>query len=133
MSIVEWKPEYLLGIEQIDEHHRHLFNLLNKTYDSFVIGNSKQDLSDLFDELIDYATYHFAAEEVSMCNNDYSLCEAHRALHTVFSKRVLEIQNDYVAGKGELSLEILTFLKNWITDHILIEDAKYGHYVSSLN
>lgn len=129
MPIVEWKSEYLLNIDQIDEHHRHLFDLLNKTYDSFVAGDSERLLADLFDELVDYATYHFATEEVVMKASGYPQYEQHHELHQKFCLRISEIQNDYMNGRSELSLEILSFLKNWITDHVLVKDAQFGHYV----
>lgn len=131
MAIVQWNSNYLLGIQQIDEHHRHLFDLLNKTYDMFIAGESKQRLSHLLDELIDYATYHFSAEEVLMKNNNYPLYEQHHELHQNFCQRVLEIQGDYTKGRTDLSLEVLSFLKNWITDHILVKDADYGHFIAS--
>lgn len=130
MGIVKWTPDYLLGISDIDEHHRHLFDLLNKTYDMFVAGKSKDELSNILDELIDYATCHFAAEEVLMVKNHYPNYEQHHELHQTFSQRINEIQKDYLNGRTELSLEILSFLKNWITDHVLVKDADYGNYIT---
>lgn len=129
MAIVKWTSDYLLGIEEIDGHHRHLFDLLNKTYEMFVAGESKCDLSNVLDELIDYATYHFTAEEMSMAKNCYPNYTQHCALHQKFCQRINEIQKDYLSGRTELSLEILSFLKNWISSHILVQDADYGNYI----
>ncbi len=63
MPIIEWNEQFVLGVPEFDEHHQHLVMLLNKTYDDFINGASKETLSLILDELIDYATYHFAAEE----------------------------------------------------------------------
>lgn len=131
MAIVKWTPDYSLGIDEIDDHHRHLFDLLNKTYDMFVAGESKAKLANILDELVDYATYHFAAEEVLMAKNNYPNHDQHHELHQIFCQRINEIQKDYLSGRTELSLEILSFLKNWITDHVLVKDADYGHYIAN--
>lgn len=131
MPFVEWNDSFSLGVPQFDEHHQHLVGLINRLYDDFITGSPAESLGIILDELIDYATYHFAAEEYWMKENSYPKLAEHGAEHDRFSARVTEMQKDYHAGKVNLSIEVLTFLKNWLKKHILQSDADYGHFISS--
>ena len=133
MPIIEWKEDYLVGVQQIDLHHQYLFAMLNKTYDSFVNKDAAERLNSLFDELIDYATYHFSTEEDLMRKIRYPDLEKHKKEHDVFAGKVVEIQKDYQAGRKGISLEILSFLQGWLSVHILQTDREIGRFLVSLN
>lgn len=133
MPIVEWNDRYLTGVQQIDLHHQYLFALLNKTYDNFVSKGPTADLNSLFDELIDYATYHFSTEEALMKKIRYPGLEEQKNAHDVFSGKVTQVQKDYQAGKKGLSLEILIFLQEWLSAHILQTDSEIGRFMASHN
>ena len=133
MPIIEWKEDYLVGVQQIDLHHQHLFALLNATYDAFVNKDPAERLNSLFDELIDYATYHFFTEEELMRKIRYPELEKQRKEHGVFSEKVVGIQKDYQAGRKGISLEILSFLQEWLTVHILQADREIGRFLVSSN
>jgi hemerythrin len=126
MSIFVWDKSFELGIEPFDEHHRYLVGLLNKTYDNFIAETGNEHLESVLDELIDYATYHFTAEERWMKEQRYPDLQQHKEIHDGFNLRVVEIQKDYHGRKARLSLEVLIFLKEWLSDHILKTDAEYG-------
>lgn len=130
MAYFEWDKAFELGVEQFDEHHRHLIALLNETYDNFTCGTDQASLGAVLDKLIDYATYHFAAEEEWMSAHGYNGLAHHHKEHHKFTRRVVEIQNDFHNGKAHLSLEVLVFLKNWLSDHILKTDADYGRFAA---
>lgn len=130
MPIVEWSDAYSVGIEQFDEHHRHLIGLLNTVYDSFADGSSEEVVESFLDELADYATYHFTAEEFWMREIDYPFRDAHNREHNSFARRVMDIQRDFAGGKKGLTLEILSFLKTWLTNHILTSDVDYKNFLA---
>ncbi|MDR3579585.1 MAG: bacteriohemerythrin [Oryzomonas sp.] len=133
MSIFVWDESFELGIEQFDEHHRHLVGLLNKTYDDFTAGTSQESLGSVIDELIDYATYHIAAEEHWMKEQRYPDLQQHQEEHNGFTRRIVEIQKDYHGRKTNLSLEVLILLKDWLSDHILKTDAAYGKFYNGFS
>jgi len=131
MPILNWDNRYSICLPEIDKHHQHLFALVNRLYDDFVDKASAQALNALFDELIDYATYHFSVEERWMREEGYPELEMHQKEHDLFSKRVLEMQKDYNAGKRNLSLEVLSFLHNWLASHIQLSDVDFGRFLSA--
>ena len=128
MPIVEWSANYELGIEQFDDHHKHLVELINLAFESFTGEASRDELGALFDELLDYVTYHFTAEESWMQEHNYPEFQKHRDEHDHFCRRVIEIQKDFRKGMANITLEILQFLMNWLTDHILGSDADYARF-----
>lgn len=126
MPIVEWSQVFSLNLEPFDSHHQHLVGLLNKTYDDFTAGASKENLAAVLDELVDYACYHFAAEELWMQENDYQRLKQHTEEHEVFSRKVVTLQKDFFNNKAGVSLEVLTFIKEWLIAHIMSSDADYA-------
>lgn len=131
MPIIVWDESFMLGMQQFDEHHQHLAGLLNRAYDYFTTGADAGSVDSLLDELVDYATYHFAAEEQWMHEHSYPKLEEHRAEHDRFSSRVLEMLKSNSYDKTSLLLEVLTFLNNWLVHHILQVDAEYSHFFVS--
>lgn len=131
MVIFKWEDRFLTGAPQIDEHHLHLVKLLNNTYADFISHTSTDRLNTLFYELIDYATYHFSAEEQLMQENGYPETTTHKLEHALFCKEVAEIHANFLKRQQPLFLEVLVFLQNWLTSHILQSDAALGRFLAS--
>ena len=131
MSFMEWNRNFELGVAQFDEHHQHLVRLLNMIYGGMSRSASGDVVGNVLNELIDYATYHFDAEEKWMAEREYSGLARHKEEHERFSARVGEIHRDYRKGSKGLSLEILQFLKTWLTSHILETDADYASFATT--
>jgi len=131
MSIFVWSDSFLTGIQEVDEHHKHLVELLNLSYDCFMYNNSDQKMELLVQNLVRYANYHFEAEESLMKANNYPFFEEHRQEHIGFASRTAELQSLLHDGCQPLDLEILQFLKDWLADHILNSDKKMSFYLLS--
>jgi hemerythrin len=132
MPLLTWNETFQLGIDEFDNHHKHLVDLLNKTYDGFTQEASHEELATVLDELIDYATYHFAAEEYWMGVNKYPNLSQHSKEHERFCQRVIQFLRHFHNGKALLSLRVLQFLNSWLKTHILETDAEYGRFAANL-
>lgn len=133
MPLMQWKSTFELGIKEFDEHHKHLVNLLNMTYDGLTCGASHDELGSVLDEIIDYSTYHFAAEENWMEINKYPNLSQHKEEHEKFCSRAEGILEVFHQGKMDLNLEVTQFLLNWLTYHIMKTDADYGRFAQGLS
>ena len=131
MPIVTWGDEYLLGIQELDNHHMWLIGLLNKSYDAYKSAASAESLANVLKELIDYATYHFEAEEYWMTRHSYPKLAEHKVEHDRFSEKVNFYQKEYLEGKASLSVKLFQFLANWLRTHILELDADYGRFYAA--
>ncbi|MDF2842702.1 MAG: hemerythrin-like metal-binding protein [Herbinix sp.] len=122
----EMKPEYLTGIDFIDQEHEKLFEIANRTYnvliDEFIVD--KYDyIIDLVNELKDYAKYHFAHEEEYMSSISYKKLLSHKVTHNDFIDKLDEYQfNNIDENQKETLLGLLDFLNTWLVSHIYKSD-----------
>lgn len=130
MAFFEWQERYFIGVPQIDEHHLHLVDLINKTHRDFLRQAPVDILAELFEELIDYATYHFAAEEQVMLENSYPDIAQHKEQHARFSEELVEMHENYLVKQQPFFLEILVFLQSWLESHILQTDSELGRFLA---
>jgi hemerythrin len=130
MPIVEWNDGFCLGIEQLDKEHKYLVDLINSFYDACARQSPIEKLDVFLQELIDYTTYHFNAEEVMMRGLEYVKYTEHRERHEFFKKTVIEMQAEFAAERKDISVATLTFLIHWLRQHILFEDADFCRLAS---
>ena len=76
--------------------------------------------------LIDYAGIHFADEEKLMVKVNFAELPAHKLEHEAFVKKALKLQAVFHTDQVVLSFTVMEFLKDWLVNHILKNDKKYG-------
>jgi hemerythrin-like metal-binding protein len=72
---------------------------------------------------------HFAHEEQVMRAAGYPDFPAHKGEHTALVKKVQEFQEKVAEGQATVTIELLEFVQNWLSGHILKEDRKYVPFV----
>lgn len=122
MSLFEWKPNYSVDIDEVDNQHKHLIDLMNNLHDAMLDKKSKDFLGDLIGELRSYTEYHFSEEEKNFKNPDSPNTKKHLEEHAYFIDKIRDFESGFKEGKFTLSMDILTFLKDWLLDHIQIID-----------
>lgn len=125
----EWKTEFEIGIEKIDNEHKKLFEIANKGYEllknDFYIDKYGKIL-DIIYELRDYAQYHFLEEENYLASIGYKKLFTHKMEHDDFIKKINEVNLGKMdENQDKYLLAILDFIVNWIKEHILIKDKEY--------
>ena len=126
---IEWSEELSVGIQEIDEQHQILVNLINTLYEAIIRRTEKQDVGTILAELSQYTVIHFAVEESLMRIFDYPNYEEHKKNHQKLTNQVFELQNKFKYTQESISVEVLHFLRHWLTDHIMGEDKKYAPYL----
>jgi hemerythrin-like metal-binding protein len=79
-------------------------------------------------ELINYTKEHFSSEEELMQQHNYPGYLAHKAEHDRLVKEAGALMEKHQSGAMSLSIETSTFLKKWLTNHILVVDKKYSSF-----
>lgn len=129
MSLFQWNEAYSVGDVEIDSQHRMLFQYADKLHAAMSAGKAKDILSQTLSDLIAYTKRHFAAEEKLMLTHQYPAYPQHKAEHDALTQKVVQLQNDYAAGRVTLTVELLHFLKDWLRHHIGEIDKKVGNYL----
>jgi hemerythrin len=73
---------------------------------------------------VDYAIAHFADEEELMQQIDFEGLIQHRWRHHSFVGRVADMALEWGQGRETSLNDILLFLREWLLDHVLVEDMK---------
>jgi hemerythrin-like metal-binding protein len=94
-------------------------------------GHGKEVLEKVLAELVDYTKFHFAREEQFFVKTGYGDAATHKNEHDALIKKVLELQARHKKGASTLSMEVMNFLKDWLTQHIQGIDQKYGPHLNA--
>ena len=124
--IFPWSDAYSVGIPQIDTQHKGLIRLINELHASMAAGQGKQTLGRTLDELVHYTESHFSYEEGMLRQKRYSNVSNHQVIHQKLTKEVSDLRDRYRANKLTLTLDVMRFLKSWLSDHILVHDMAYA-------
>jgi hemerythrin len=125
---MKWDDSLSVGVREIDAQHKTLIMNLNELGEAMMQGKANSMLKFLLNKLVGYTQMHFTTEEKYMTKWSFSGFAGHKAEHDAFVKKVADFQKDYESGKQMLSVEVLTFLKNWVANHIQVTDKKYGKF-----
>jgi hemerythrin len=131
MPLVNWSQELVVDVREIDEQHRKLVTMLNGLHDAMKVGQGGTQLSRLLDEMASYAVVHFATEEKYMTTYNYPSCSTHKSEHQKFVGQVTDFRKAFGEGRMSLTLEMMNFLKDWLTGHILGVDKKYAAFFAA--
>lgn len=129
MALLVWSSVYEIGVEAIDNQHKHMIELSNRLYEALTELRGEAALAALFDELREHVAVHFASEEEYMASIGYPHLEEQRQQHEELERRTLELAEAHRQGRRHLSPEVMHFLRDWITEHLLHYDRRIGEYV----
>jgi hemerythrin len=131
MAIATFNEDAITAVRELEEQNWHLLGLLEKTYQDFLAKKSKENLGFVLSELSAYATHHFHLAERWMKETNYEGLEEHKVEHDDFCRRIMEIQRDFIGGNRTLTLELLSLMKSWYSEHVLKADEEYWTFVAS--
>ncbi len=126
--MIQWREEFALGVPAIDEQHQKLFEIANRAYyllKNELLGDKYDQIIAIFEELKDYAVYHFSFEENYMTSIGYKKFLSHKVHHDDFIEKINETDLDEIDQNQEQYLiDTLEFIVQWIEKHILGVDKK---------
>ncbi len=96
------------------------------------VGLGYKQVQETIVELRDYTITHFSDEEKLMKEIDFPNYIEHIEAHKYFIETVEDFTNRFENGEMALSLKILEFLKNWLTNHILTADKEISEFKYNL-
>ena len=129
----EWKDEYKLGVEEIDLQHKKLLGIgrklmtLIRTTD---ILDKSEEVSEILNQLRNYTIEHFSKEEQIMQEKGYPDLTSHAMEHEYLRRKMRQI-DDLDIHNQDTIIKLVSFVSDWIYQHILISDMKFRNYILS--
>ncbi len=126
MASMEWTPEMSVGLAELDDDHKMLVRVINQ-----LANNAGQAgaLRQCIFALMRYAEFHFAREEHVLQTCGFQELPEHKVEHEDFTAQIQALakrfEEDPEAAAPEINEQLLDYLKNWLTHHILIVDMAY--------
>jgi len=125
IEFLPWHDSFNTGLSVVDQQHRRLVQLLNALATHLAFRSEIPQLKNMFDELADYAVYHFQTEEAIW--REYLAADEveveHHLTHASFIEQVSRLRaNETSQPLAKVAEETLTFLARWLISHILEAD-----------
>jgi len=114
-----------LGIKEIDTQHQRLVDIMNKLVAAIDKGLEDYVIEEIINDLVDYALTHFRTEEGYFREFKYDKTDEHISQHDEFYKKLKLFREKLNGHNKDVAQEIVAYLENWLTDHVLGHDKKY--------
>jgi hemerythrin len=129
MNTLKWQDEYSLGIKELDDQHRNLLQFINILIEKKDDSPESGALSEDIILLIHYAYTHFATEERYLIEAKFPDLHQHIIEHVDFIQKTLSMALESGKYNNESRQNLLEFLKNWYSLHVLGTDRRYIPYL----
>ncbi len=124
-----WRDEYSVHIPEIDTQHRKLVDLINQLQEAMSDGRGRTVIEKVLEGLEAYTKSHFTSEEQLLARHGYPAISAHRSLHQSFVAKLHKFRMDVHSGSISVTVPVMDFLRDWLTEHIIKEDKAYSAHV----
>jgi diguanylate cyclase (GGDEF)-like protein/hemerythrin-like metal-binding protein len=130
---LKWADTMATGIAEVDEQHRRLLDIFNRIVLAQTQDVSREAVTALLNELVEYTRYHFREEERLM--RRWRVSATHRSLHLrahgSFRRFLRQAQACVGEHLPEVIVELMAFLAQWLLHHIMQVDMQMGREIQA--
>ncbi len=131
---MEWTDKLATGIKTIDSQHKELFKRINNLVLAIKEHRCKAEIDSTLKFLDDYARVHFGEEEKHMRETNYAGLAEQREDHKKYLTALAELKEQAsqprIQGSSyDLSATTNQVVVDWIVDHIMKLDMKFGAHL----
>jgi methyl-accepting chemotaxis protein len=128
-KFVQWTSKLETHVPVIDSQHRKLCEYINDLYAAMKNNHTGSELRNIVKKLRDYTASHFSDEERLFMASQYPGAGEHKEIHKKFVAQLDDFEKQLKSGTATVSMELLTFLKDWLINHIAGTDHGYAPYL----
>lgn len=130
-DLVPWGPNLMIGVKRVDDQHKVLVRMINDLHKAMKTRQGQPALERIMGELVDYTVIHFGMEEKLFAQYGYEEEREHKAIHKKLVDQVKDYQKKLASGDPTISINLMEFLKTWLTDHIKGTDTRYVPFMKA--
>ena len=131
MALMNWENKYSVGVAAMDAQHQKWFGILNRLHEAMLAGQGEELQRSILSEMAAYTNTYFLQEEPMLKMRGYPELAEHREKHVAFTRKVQALEAKVLAGSSVLTVEVMDFLRDWLSQHILSVDTKYGAWLKA--
>jgi hemerythrin-like metal-binding protein len=131
MTSLEWRPELLLNVAEIDSQHREIVDCASRLHAAISEGQAQEQIRPMLSALIELTEMHFTSEEAMMLAHGFDGHAAHRSEHQKLLKQIYLVDKDISSGRIHLCQTLELFVQVWIEQHILSSDRQFAEFLKS--
>ncbi|OFX80274.1 MAG: hypothetical protein A2X12_04270 [Bacteroidetes bacterium GWE2_29_8] len=130
-TFIKWTNNLSVKIEELDNQHKKLFDIINELYGAFMENKHKEITKKILSELAEYTHTHFSLEEKYFMLYNYPSKEEHIKQHSEFINSVKDFLIEFERNPDALTFKLMTFIQKWINNHIQFTDKLYSDFLLS--
>ena len=130
---IKWSDDLKVGDKEIDTHHEAFFMKARRIVVACRLSRGGREIEETVAFLVDYARYHFSAEEERMQALGYPYTETHKNQHIGFLSRLegLQTKLHQTGDKEAVARDVANFAVDWFVHHIKNSDHPLADYIKA--
>lgn len=126
--LIEFSNELLTEVEEMDNQHEKLVEMLNHVYLLLKEGKKLEAEEFFYNEIVSYVETHLKDEENFMEEIGYPDLENHKKVHEIFREEIYKLAPYIKSGDDKAFKSAVALSWGWLYNHILKTDKKYALY-----
>lgn len=132
MTYMTLGETYSIGLQSIDGEHRELMDLINQIHEALHTPAPQGEVKEMFHRLAACVSTHFWQEESQFVGTGYLDATLHARKHEHLTTVLSCFQSGIDRMGRSVSFEDqLSFVRDWLLDHITNEDQQFADYISA--
>jgi hemerythrin len=128
---LQWNDRLSVGVSELDQQHKHVFELLKKLGTETGQNVDSETLSETMMAIMQLSERHVRLEEQYMQKYGYPEYESHHQEHLNFKRKIAELSLDVMNKDPAAPQKMFSFLAHYWKNHILNIDMKYKDFFAA--
>jgi hemerythrin len=120
-----------VGVATLDKQHRVIISVINELHEASQASVRSEIISGTLGRLTQFASQHFAAEELLLAEHGYPDLDDQKREHREYRLKVVALCQDTVDLQESVPRDLLAFLHDWWITHILESDKKFEAFLAA--
>ena len=126
MEKIIWNDQFSVGVKEMDVQHQKIIRMFNTLVDNAQASAVSEKISEVLTEMVEYASEHFKCEEQLLSDHAHPDLAQQKIEHREFRRQAGDFCLLASEHNEQVTHDLINYLNNWWTHHILLEDKKYA-------
>ena len=130
MTLLEWREDFRIGIEEVDHEHHQLIDMINALHEELGGDRSGERTAAFLGEILAGISAHFALEEKVMRARRYDALAEHKADHERLLDELRDLMDEQAGGGALDEPGFSARLAEWFSSHFRSQDARLHKFLA---